>query len=73
MKPRTNSVVAIIAAVILAVVAYKRLTHRPLQLASKPTAETCTPEAIQHVTDALERSILSAKCASLAKPFTGKQ
>ncbi|HEY0587982.1 MAG TPA: entry exclusion lipoprotein TrbK [Pseudoduganella sp.] len=68
MKSRTNLVIAILAASILAAIAFKSLTRRPAQLASNPTAENCTPEAIKQVSDALERSVLSANCAKLADP-----
>jgi len=68
LKPRTNLVIAVLAAAILAAIAFKSLTRKPAQMTSSPTAENCTPEAIKQVTDALERSILSANCAKLAKP-----
>jgi entry exclusion lipoprotein TrbK len=72
LKSRTNLVVAIIAAAILAAFAYKGFTRQPPQSTSKPSAENCTQEAIRQVGDALERSILSAKCANLAKPTNGQ-
>jgi len=67
LKSRTNLVIAILAAAIIAAIAFKSLTRRPPQAASKPTAENCTPEAIKQVTDVLERSILSANCTKLEK------
>jgi entry exclusion lipoprotein TrbK len=67
LKSRTNLVIAILAAAILAAIAVKSLTRQPAQLPSKPTAENCTPEAIKQVTDALERSVLSSNCAKQKK------
>ncbi|MGW8391972.1 entry exclusion lipoprotein TrbK [Pseudoduganella sp. HUAS MS19] len=67
LKSRTNLVIAILAAAVLAVIAFKSLTRQPEQMVSKPTAAHCTPEAIKQVTDALERSVLSANCAKLEK------
>jgi entry exclusion lipoprotein TrbK len=67
LKSRANLVIAILAAAILALIAFKSLTRQPAQMAPKPTAEKCTPEAIKQVTDALERSILSANCAKQEK------
>jgi len=67
LKPRTSLVIAILAATILAAIAVKSLTRQPAQMASKPVAENCTREAIKQVTDALERSVLSANCAKLKK------
>lgn len=65
LKPRTNLVIAVIAAAVLAAVAVKSFTRQPPQIPSKPVAANCTPEAIKQVADALERSILSANCAKL--------
>jgi len=68
LKSRTNLVIAIIAAAIVAAIAFKTLTRQPPQIPNKPTAKDCTPEAIKQVTDALERSIVSARCAKQVKP-----
>lgn len=68
MKSRTNLIIAIVAAGILAVFALRAFTHKTPNLAAKPTAQSCTPEAIRQVADALERSVLSANCAKLNKP-----
>jgi len=68
LKSRTNLVVAILAAAILAAIALKSFTRQPAHPASTPTAADCTPEAIRQVSDALERSILSANCAKLNDP-----
>jgi len=65
LKPRTNPVIAVIAAAVLAAVAVKSFTRQPPQIPSKPVAANCTPEAIKQVADALERAILSANCAKL--------
>lgn len=65
LKPRTNLVIAVIAAAVLAAVALKSFTRQPPQIPSKPVAANCTLEAIKQVADALERSILSANCAKL--------
>jgi len=71
LKARTNLVVAVVAAAILAAIAYRGLTRQPAHaVASKPSAGNCTPEAIKQVTDALERSVLSANCAKRAKADT---
>lgn len=68
MRPRTNLVIAVVAAAILAAFAFRGFTRQPARLAaSKATAENCTPEAIKQVADALERSVLSANCAKLEK------
>lgn len=68
MRPRTNLVIAVVAAAILAALAFRSFTRQPGALpASKPNAENCTPEAIRQVADALERSVLSANCAKLEK------
>lgn len=63
LKRRMNLIIAIIAAVVLARFAYRGLTRAPAQLAPATTAAACTPEAIRQVSDALERSVLSAHCA----------
>jgi entry exclusion lipoprotein TrbK len=65
LKPRTNLVIAVIAAAVLAAVALNSFKHQPPKIPSKPVAANCTPEAIKQVTDVLERSILSANCAKL--------
>jgi entry exclusion lipoprotein TrbK len=67
LKSRTNLIIAVLAAAALAAIAFKSFTRQPAQMASKPTAENCTTEAIKQVTDALERSVLSANCAKLVK------
>jgi entry exclusion lipoprotein TrbK len=68
LRPRTNLVIAILAAAILAAIAFRGFTRQPARLAaSKPDAASCTPEAIRQVTDALERSVLSANCAKRKK------
>ncbi|MTW13332.1 entry exclusion lipoprotein TrbK [Pseudoduganella eburnea] len=68
MRPRTNLVIAVVAAAILAAFVFRSFTRQPGHLAaSKATVESCTPEAIRQVADALERSVLSANCAKLDK------
>jgi len=68
LKSRANLVIAVVAAAILATIAYRGVTRHPANaVASKPSAISCTPEAIKQVSDALERSILSANCAKREK------
>ncbi|KQZ26796.1 entry exclusion lipoprotein TrbK [Duganella sp. Root1480D1] len=67
LKSRTNLVIAVLAAAVLAVIAVKSLTRQPAQFVSKPSVANCTPEAIKQVTDALERSVLSSNCAKQKK------
>jgi len=58
----------VLAAAILAAFAFRGFTHQPAHpAASRPGAKDCTPEAIRQVTDALERSVLSANCAKQAR------
>jgi hypothetical protein len=72
LRSRTNLVIAVLAATILAAFAFGSFTRQPSHLAaSRATVEGCTPEAIKQVADALERSVLSANCAKLDKARGG--
>ncbi|MBP1316430.1 MULTISPECIES: entry exclusion lipoprotein TrbK [Herbaspirillum] len=63
LKPRANLVIAVIAVAIMVVFAYRSFTRQPAKISPTPNAESCTPEAIRKVSDVLERSILSSRCA----------
>ncbi|QBP76628.1 entry exclusion lipoprotein TrbK [Herbaspirillum huttiense] len=63
LKPRANLAIAVIAVAIMVVFAYRSFTRQPAKISPTPTAESCTPEAIRKVSDVLERSILSSRCA----------
>jgi entry exclusion lipoprotein TrbK len=63
LKPRANLAIAVIAVAIMVVFAYRSFTRQPAKISSTPNAENCTPEAIRKVSDVLERSVLSSRCA----------
>ena len=66
MKSKTNVAITLAAAALLGIFGYRSLTRQVQPVAVN--AANCTPEHIRSVTDAMERSILSAQCAKARKP-----
>jgi hypothetical protein len=62
---RASTVMAVVAAGLLGVFAYRSVSRVPAPPA--PTPASCTAEAIRQVADAMERSILSGQCAKKAR------
>lgn len=73
MKSNTSLIVAAIAVIALAAFAYLGFSRQRTLPASHPTAASCTPEAIRQVVDALERSVLSARCAKQVRPEVDRE
>jgi hypothetical protein len=65
---RGNTVVALLAAGLLCVFAYRSLTRVPAPPAA--TTATCTAAAIRAVGDPMERAILSGRCGKRAPPVS---
>ena len=65
MKSKTNVLITLAAAALLGVFGYRSLARQVQPIAAG--AATCTPEYIRSVSDAMERSILSAQCDKAAR------
>lgn len=68
---KNHLIISIIAAAILALFGFRSVTRETAQPVAAPSAAACTPDAIRQVRDAVERSVLSARCAKAAQPAQG--
>ncbi|QGZ42629.1 entry exclusion lipoprotein TrbK [Pseudoduganella flava] len=59
---RTNLIIGVVAAGVIAAFAWRSVSRVPAQPVRAPVAAECTQEAIRAVGDAVERSILAAQC-----------
>jgi hypothetical protein len=59
---RTNLIVGIVAAVAIGAFAWRSVSRVPAQPSRAPAAAECTQDAIRAVSDAVERSIMAARC-----------
>ena len=65
LTSRASTVVAVVAAGLLGMFAYRSLSRVPAP--PPPTTANCTAEAIRQVADPMERAILSGQCARKAQ------